>query len=105
MSVTRIGIPFNLKNDWRALFRGDAWFMYQERLNVDGYVLRKLNLINYFKWYFYQFIIWLLMRTLRPLALMADHYWNTTEGYEIKSITNRSLGESIKDIKFFRLQK
>ena len=101
--IRQIGLKFELRKDWKILFQKDVWFMWQNRRARNGYVLRRFTLLNVFRWYFYQFVIWLLTRTLRPLALMADHYWNSYEGREFKEITRASLSEAIKPIKFFRL--
>jgi len=101
--ATQIGLNFNLKEHWKMLFAKDTWFMYQNRQQSDGYVLRRLTVLNVFKWYFFQFIIWLLWKLVKPLALLADHYWQKIEGYDIKYIASRNLVASTTSINFFKL--
>lgn len=99
---TPIGIPFSIRKDWKKLFGGHK-FVYQEQADSLSLVLRDLTILNVFKWYFYQLVIVLLMRFLRPLALIARHYWWDVEGKEYTKITETSI-RSISDIKFFRLK-
>lgn len=99
----RIGIPFNIIKDWKKLFVGGNEFVYQERTDADKTILRELSLLNVFKWYFYQLVIAILMRLLRPLALIACHYWWEVEGKDFREITNTSI-KSLSEIRFFRLK-
>ena len=98
MAVPQIGIKFNLKKNWKMLFENDTWFMWQDRTVEMGYVLRRFTVPNVFKWYFYQFVIWLLMKKLRPLALIS-------EGKQFMEVTRIPIRKAITPIKFFRLGK
>ena len=105
MTIPQIGIEFNLRKDWKMLFEKDTWFMWQSRPEKAGYVLRRFTVFNVFKWYFYQVVIWSLIKILKPLVLMADHYWTNVEGRSFKEITYLHFREAVTPIKFFRLGK
>ena len=102
-----IGISFSLKRDWKALFRKDAFFMYQRKLDSDLYVLRRFTIFNVIKFYFFRMVVALLSVCMRPLALMAWHFWYNTEGEDFISLTGATFYmKNFNDLpKFFNLDK
>lgn len=102
---TPIGMTFELRRDWRALFSKESWFMYQRNFDADKCVLRRFTIFNVAKFYFFRTVIALLSVTLRPLAILAWHYWYNTEGEDFKTLTGAAFYvRSSKGLpKFFNL--
>jgi len=99
----QIGVKFNFKTDWRALFQRDAWFLWQRVYNKDDIVLRRFTIFNVLKWYCFQLIIRLVTLIFIPTLRLAHKYWNnTTEGAYLKFVA-MDLLITMPKIKFFRM--
>lgn len=101
----QIGVKFNLKTDWKALFQRDTWFEWRRAYERDELILRRFTIINVFKWYCFQLLIRLVTLIFVPILNLAHKYWNNySKGYELRYIAMELL-KNIPNIKFFRMGK
>ena len=102
----QIGIKFNLKKDWKALFLKDTWFEWKRPVERDEYVIKRFTLWNVFRWYFFQVVLKIVIGVLYPVLRLAYFYWNDIEeGQETKIVTGRYLMSNLPKVSWFRFGK
>lgn len=100
--INQMGVPFYLKEDWRALFQKDSWFLWQRPSDRLETVWKRFTVWNLLRWYFYQAVVRLIVGVLYPILLLAYKYWNDVEEGEQTKIVSGLLLKSWPRIKFFK---
>jgi len=101
----QIGVKFNFKSDWKALFQKDAWFMWERRYDQDRVVLRRFTIFNVLAWYYMKLLLKLMVLIVRPIIRANERYWNypPEEGMTYKYVTDYQICSRLPIIKFFRM--
>lgn len=108
MLKEQIGVEFNFKEDWKALFQRDTWFLWRDDYNADRLLLRRFTIWNVLKWYCMQVIIKCMVAFVIPIMRLNELYWNyrpELEGRTFRYISDYILLKHLPTIKFFRLKR
>ena len=103
----QIGVEFNFKTDWKALFQKDTWFMWEQDYMRDRVILRRFNIFNLVAWYYMKLLLKLMVIIVKPIIRANERYWNypQEEGQTYRYVTDYMIYSNTFNVKFFRMDK